>query len=359
MGTKLLIFSLAITVCNGHIPILGDLISATHKVAGTILEGITHGHHFNVDGSAGFKTETSHQSNYKSTSQPEETVIIVVENGGNSNEYSRSPGNYRPAQHNQKPSFNSNEGYGHGYNEYRPNHNTPVRPHTHHGNENFNNNYYNNIHPGGFNNGRPQNYYDNNQHQHQQGHNPNRYPNYPNQENHYHGNHQYPPQPNGNNGFYDQNNGNNFNVYNPRPNTWNNNNGIPSQPPPFNGNNQQNNGYPNPNNNNGIFSQQPSFNTNNQQNNLYPNDNNNNGNANSDGSHFVQKPTTGFLSEGPFPTIKPTEKTKTPDNDVPLFIPLLTDENKNTAPKRETDDNKNKPAESQEEEFELDVRIKE
>lgn len=357
MGTKLLIFSLAISVCNGHIPILGDLISATHKVAGTILEGITHGHHFNGEGSVNIRTETSHQSNYKSTSQPEETIIVVVENGGNSNDYSRSPGNYRPAQHNQKPSFNSNEGYGHGYNEYRPNHNTPVRPHTHHGNENFNNNYYNNNHPGGFNNGRPQNYYDNNQHQ--QGHNPNRYPNYPNQENHYHGNHQYRPQPNGNNGFYDQNNGNNFNVYNPRPNTWNNNNRIPSQPPPFNGNNQQNNGYPNPNNNNGIPSQQPSFNSNNQQNNLYPNGINNNGNANSDGSHFVKKPTTGFLTEGPFSTIEPTEKTKTPDNDVPLFVPLLTDENKNTAPKRETDDNKNKPAESQEEEFELDVRINE
>ncbi|CAH2092243.1 unnamed protein product [Euphydryas editha] len=324
MGTKLLIFLLAISICNGHIPLLGDIISATrtniHKVAGTILDGITHGHR-STD------VETSHQSNYERTKAPEETIVIVVENGANSNEYNRPSENYGPKQHDHRPSFNNNGGYGPGYNEYRPNHNRPVTSH-HHENENFNN--YNNFHQG-HHYGHPQNNYDYSQYH---GHNPNRYSNYPNQRYPNYENHQYPQQQNGNNGFYDQNNGNNNNGYNPRPNP--NNNGIPIQPPPFNHNNQQNN------------------------NNFYPKPNYNNNNVNSDDSHFIKNPTTEFLTEGSASTVKPTQMTKTPNNDGPLFIPLLPDGSKDiTAPKRETGDHKEKPAKDQEEDFELDVRIKE
>lgn len=329
METKLHLLILFVTIlkCNGHVPILSDILSGTHSiihgVAGGVIDHISQGFRLNLDGKFDVNKKVDQSPQYGNQphigpqEKPEQTIVVIVEKEHNHH-------------HHHRPHDNNNGQYGPGYNEYRPNQNGPGRPdygvNGNYGNQDF-------IRPrpnvydrpfennGNYNGNQGQNNYQN------QYNKPNTYPpnNYgnPGYDRPY-----YPPQHNNEL----NNNREDYNKYghNPQPNYGDNFNNGPPRP------NQFNNDIPNGNPGN-----QNNYNTNN---NFKPT-----GYETSTVSEFVN-PSTGF------PISKPSS-TKKPDEDVPLFIPLNPedkDDMTNSAPKRETD---KKPVD-QDEDFELDIRIK-
>lgn len=321
METKLhllIFFSLTILKCNGHVPILRNILSGTHsiihEVAGGVIDHISHGLHLKVDGKFEVNKKVEQAPNYENQAhirpmeKPEQTIIVVVEKEHNHH-------------HNHRPYDNNN---GPGYNDYGPNHNGPGRPNNgvngNYGNQNFNrpgpNNYDRPGYNGNFNGNQDQVQYQN-QYNKPNGYQQNGYgnPGYdrPN----------YPPQHN--NGLYN-NRENNYYGHNSQPNYGNNYNESP-RPNQFNNNINQGN--------------QNNFNGNN---NFRPN---------------AHQTSTVAAFENPsseFQTSKPSS-TKKPDEDAPLFIPLNPDDKDdttNSAPKREAD---KKPV-NQDEDFDLDIRFK-
>ncbi|CAG4941482.1 unnamed protein product [Colias eurytheme] len=305
--------------------------SGIQNVAGAVLGNVHHGLDFNIGGHVGANGQRR-PDNQGNSNRPGDTVVVVIKEEDNNND------NYRPPDNNfQRPNGPPHNNHHHGPPHNNHHHGPPHNQNNQFGQNNQRPNYNN---PNNFINRPPNrpnygNDYPNNDYQNQGNGNFNNRPNNQQHGNGY-GQNNYPNQQQGNNG-YGQNNYPN--------NQQGNDNG------------QNNNGYPNNQNNN--------FNR--------PNFNNDRpditGNPNQQvgltipfdkTTQNTERPSTEFISKPDYQHKE--ESTKKPvDNDAPFFVPLNPNEysyggNKIniTDPKRDT----NNKAESEDEDFNIDIRIK-